>query len=96
MTAQIEWLQKIKDHLGPPPEQGQDYRVWHEKTDEAIAAVDAAIEAIESQDRLRSALEQCDHKTSSMRIWSGMEYTYHPLHAKRIHEIARAALDHKS
>jgi phage shock protein A len=42
---------------------------------------------------LKAALEECEHQTHSLRVWGGMEWSYHPPQAGRIAKTARAALD---
>lgn len=44
-------------------------------------------------DRLRSALERCEHETTSLRVWNGTEWSYSPYQAGRIAKIARDALN---
>ena len=43
-------------------------------------------------DRLRKALGKIEHKTTSCRIWAGMEWHYHHPAVKNIVDIVRAAL----
>lgn len=43
-------------------------------------------------ERLKIALESCEHQAHSMRIWNGQGWTYHPYQAGRIAKIAREAL----
>ena len=41
----------------------------------------------------REALETIDHETVKFRIWDGLKFKYNPPWAKRIHDIALAALE---
>ncbi len=54
--------------------------------EEVIPRLEAEVE------RLRAALEACEHQTHSLRTWGGTSWNYHPPQAKRIAEIARGAL----
>lgn len=44
-------------------------------------------------ERLRSALERCEHETTSLRVWNGTDWSYSPYQAGRIAKIARDAMN---
>ena len=45
-------------------------------------------------ERLRIALEECDHQTHSLRVWANNEWKYSPPRVGQIARISREALDY--
>lgn len=46
----------------------------------------------DENDRLRKALESVQHELTSLRVWGGSEWVYHPPQAARIARTCAAAL----
>lgn len=63
--------------------------LWHHTIN---AAADALAAMRAECERLREALIQADRHACMMRTWGGMKWDYHPIHAKRIHDVCEAAL----
>ena len=47
----------------------------------------------DENDRLRKALESVQHEATSLRVWAGSAWVYHPPQVARIARACAAALD---